>query len=180
MKLTAEVEIDWIGEDGDIDEEINHRLINVLADSILEKFSGESAKHIAQRAQKLVEAKTEMVINSLLEKPITISQGWNSHTDYDSIMDMVEQEMTALYEGKLNSKGKCKEDPLLSNIKNYVKSETESMLNEIEKKVKTNAHLEAQSAINNNELIKAIGYAVHDIRTRRGAQTVVDKVGASE
>ncbi|PUB87030.1 MAG: hypothetical protein DBP02_01950 [gamma proteobacterium symbiont of Ctena orbiculata] len=176
MKLTAEVEIDWIDEDGDINEEVSRKLTQTLANSILEKFSDEQAMLIAQRAKKLIEAKTEMVINTLLEQPITITHGWNKKTEYDSIMDMVEQEMTALYQGKLNSNGQCKEDPLLANIKSYVKTETDSMLKVIDKKLKDHAHIEAKKAVNSNELIKAIGYAVTDIKTRRGTETVAEKV----
>ena len=65
--------------------------------------------------------------------------------------------MTALYDEKMNSKGKCKEDPLLANIKNFVEQSVTTQIASIKKLIETKSKEIATESINNNELLKAIG-----------------------
>lgn len=162
MKFNVEVEIDWLGEDDTLDEKFERRVLESLTKLILEKFSADVSKQIANNAASLVKAKTEMLINAALETPVVISDGYRK-VEYESILDMVEKKMTALYAGKLDVSGQCKKDPLLANIEAYVKSETEKNLMLIDKKVKTIAEVEAKKAVNESELIKAIGIAIKKV-----------------
>lgn len=159
MKFNVEIDIDWLEED-DLDEIFKQKLLNKLSEQILKEFNEETGKLIAYNASALIRAKTELLINSVLEKPVVISDAWNSKEKYASIFDMVEQKMTALYEGKLNISGQCKKDPLLQNIENYIKQETERLLKIVETKIKKDAAIAAKQAVNESELIKAIGLAI--------------------
>ena len=115
------------------------------------------------------------MINSVLEKPITINNGWKDTREYESIFEMVEEIMTDLYTGKIKSHGECKEDPLLSNIKNYVTKQTETMLTKVQKTVESKAKEESLKAVNNNELVKALGLVVEKNQSRRGGEFQVSE-----
>jgi len=157
MKFSIEVDIDWISDEEGLDEAINNRLINNLATKIEKEFANQSGKDMAKHAENLVKAKTELIIQSVLEKPVVISNGWQSNTTYDSIYDMVEKRMTSLYEGKiLAGKNACEKDPLLGRIENFVNSSVKQLLSDIEKRAKYYAEEEAKKAVLENAFVKKI------------------------
>ena len=166
MKMNVEIELGWI--DGNPDEEIKELLEKALVEKVTESLSEDITKKISERADRLVTAKVEMLINSILEKPITITRGWNDKTEYDSTFDMVETRMSQLYGERMDvSNAKCSKDPYLSKIEAYVKNRSEELLSAIEKKIKEHGDKIAKEAVNNHELIKAIGATVKT-ETNRG------------
>ena len=175
MKFKIEIDLDWIDEDIGIDDQIRNEIVDKLVGSIEEKFSSEISNKLAKKAETIVNAKTEFLINSVLEKPITINNGWKDTREYESIFEMVEEIMTDLYTGKIKSHGECKEDPLLSNIKNYVTKQTKKMLTKVQKTVESKAKEESLKAVNNNELVKALGLVVEKNQSRRGGEFQVSE-----
>ncbi len=160
MKFHVEVDLDWLDEDLRLDESVEKKLLSLLVEKIEIGFLSEAGKRVADRAEALLKAKTEMLINSVLEKPVVVSNGWANTTKYPSIFDMVETQMTDLYRGKLNNSGKCKEDPLLKTIRGYVDSEVDSMLKTVERKARAIAAEESRQAVNDSELSKALGIVI--------------------
>lgn len=156
MKFNVEIDIDWIDEDNGLDDEIKDQLVSGLARKIENQFTDDIARTISSTAHNFVKAKTEMIINSVLEKPIIITEGWNNKTEYNSIYDMIEQKMTGLYEGKINSKGTCKEDPLLSNLKSHIESSVSKLLGDVQRIIEKKSNEVARDAVKNHDLIKAL------------------------
>lgn len=152
MKFNVEVDIDWIDDEEDLDQAIQNRIINNVAKSIEEKFLDSSKSNIAKAADKLITAKTEQLIYSVLEKPVTISNGWNSSEEYDSIYDMVEKRLTKLYEGKLNSNGKCDKDPLLQKIESYTERFVDNKVSNIEALINRHAKEIASKTLKESSL----------------------------
>lgn len=156
MKIQAEIEIDWLNEGEGLDEAVEDRLYKHLVLEIEKKFADKVGERIAAAADRLITAKTEMIINTVLEQPIIITRGWNGKVEYDSILDMVEKRMTALYEGKLDTRGKCEKDPLLANIEKHVKSSTDKLLKDVIKTIESKAKSVAAEEIKSHELFSAI------------------------
>ena len=169
MKINVEIEIDWIGEGHQLDEQVETRLINSLADKIEKDFLEDAGEKIAQAANKLITAKTELLINTVLEQPVKISDGWQHKAEYDSIYDMVESKMTALYQGKLDNSGKCTKDPLLANIEKYVESHINNKLNSVNRLIDTHAKTHAKTVLKESSLIKALQAIIPD------AEKAIDK-----
>ena len=156
MKFTAEVEIDWIDEDESIDSVMQQKILNNLTAQITSKFSEGVGNKIAESAERLVTAKTELIINTVLEQPITITKGWNDKTEYQSIYDMVEQRMSGLYEGRLGNGTKCEKDPLLGRIENYVDQKVTKLLKDVDNVLQKHADVAATKAVKENNLIKSL------------------------
>ena len=163
MKLNITIDIDWIDEEGNLDDEVKQRIINSLSQKIQSEFLMDSGKRIAESANKLITAKTELLINTVLEKPVTISDGWGrNNKEYDSIMDMVEQRMTTLYQGKINANGQCTKDPLLANIEKSVESQVKSMLASVSRQIERHSKESAINAVNESSLIKSIKQVINE------------------
>lgn len=159
MKFTVEIDIDWVDEESNLDEEVKRRLVDKVAKQVEEKFTDTVKSNIAKAADKLVTAKTEQLIYSILEKPVTVSNGWNSTIEYDSIYDMVEKRMTAMYDKKFADNGKCEKDPLLANIEKYVEQHVGSKLRGIETIINNHAKTHAANTLKQSNLaatLKAI------------------------
>lgn len=156
MKLNIEIDLDWIDEEGSIDEEIEHRLIKSLSDKLEHNFIKDASTKVALAADKLITAKTELLINTILEKPVKVSNGWNDNREYGSIYEMVESRMSAMYGEKLDNNGKCTKDPLLSQIESYVDGEITRHTEKMTDKARVIAEREAKKAIKENKTVQAI------------------------
>lgn len=162
MKFNIEIDIDWIDDDENLDSEIQKKIISGLVCKIEKEFSMETSKKIAQRAERLITAKTELLINTVLERSVVVSNGWNDTRTYDSIYDMIEIRMAGLYDGKLNNIGKCEKDPLLKNIEKYVDLHIGALLSEVDKKIRLYAETYAVNAVHDSELLKAFNLLIKD------------------
>ena len=160
MKFNVEIDIDWIDEENNLDDTIKDEIISKLTKSILVEFSKGVSEQVAVAAENLVKAKTEMIINTALEQPITVTKGWNDKKEYASVYDMVEQRMTKLYEGKLGGGTTCEKDPLLGNIQNYVDRHIQSLLSDVENKIKRYSADAANTAVKESALLDAISQVV--------------------
>jgi len=156
MKITSEVEIDWINEEGSVDEIVEGRIFKALITRIEGEVVKKIAEKVAASADKLITAKTEMLINTTLEQPCVISKGWNKKEEYESIYDMVEKKMSALYEGKLGASGECKKDPLLANIETTVKNQVSTLLKSVENIINKSATNAAKKEVREHELFKTL------------------------
>lgn len=163
MKFNVEVDIDWIDEEEGLDQVIKDHILNSLTKSIEDRFTENAGEMIAKNAERLIQAKTEMIINTTLEKPLTINEGWSRKEEYTSIHDMIEQKMIALYEGKLNLHGTCKKDPLLANLETHVGNEISKLLRAVENKIKINSKEIADKALQENALIGALEKVIGDV-----------------
>lgn len=169
MKLNVEVEMGWI--DGDADHAFQEQLERAVVEKVTEQLAVEVTKKVADRADKMVTAKTELLINTILEQPITVTKGWQDTTEYDSTFDMVEIRMSQLYGERMDvSSGKCSKDPYLQKVEQYVDSHIKEMLTKVENKLKEHSKKAAQEAINNHELMKAIGATVKTVNTGRRSE----------
>ena len=161
MKINAEIEISWIDDNGDIDEIMNQKILDSVSEQILKKTKNLISDQVANAAKKVVTAKTEMMINSALENPITITKGWNNTISYNSVYDYIETEMESILKGKFKkADGQCDIDPFLSKLNSYIKSETDRLLKDTESIVKKRAAKAAQEEFANSELIKAINISL--------------------
>ena len=156
MRFNVEIDIDWIDEESNINEEISNGIISTLTNKIHAEFLKGAGQKLADKAELIVAAKTSEIINTVLEQSITITNGWNNKKEYSSIHEMIEEQMSQLYTGKINSVGTCKEDPLLANLKKYIDCATTELLSKVDKKVKGYASDAASKAVEENKLIKAL------------------------
>ena len=68
MKFNVEVDIDYL-EDNELDEVFQKRLLNAIAAKIEKDFSAGIGETMARSAERLVSAKVELIINSVLKSP---------------------------------------------------------------------------------------------------------------
>ena len=156
MKLTAEIEFSNINDDYHMDEFLESKIIEAVASKVAKNLEEKQSVAMAMTAEKVIRAKIEYFIDNFLEQPITINEGWNETVEYESLYDMVEQQISALYTGKINSKETCKEDPFLRKLKDHIEHQVNALLTNINNAVKRHGEKMAKEAVEANTFIKAI------------------------
>ncbi|CAB1223579.1 hypothetical protein SFB10_3595 [Serratia liquefaciens] len=121
MKINITVDLEWLGEDGDMDAEIKHEIINGVKSAIsrdcLAKVEKEASTQINQAisesilsAKKAIEQKAINFADEWLEKEVTVTDKWGDVQDCLTITDIIKRSFDKVMEKKVNSSGEFTND----------------------------------------------------------------------
>lgn len=116
MKLNISVELEWLGEDGDLDAEVKQEIIsgvkNAISRDCLAKVEKEASAQINQAinesisvAKKAIEQKAIKFADDWLEKEVTVTDKWGDVQDCLTITDLIKHTFDGLMEKKVNNEG---------------------------------------------------------------------------
>ncbi|CNJ17888.1 Uncharacterised protein [Yersinia aldovae] len=116
MKLNISVELEWLGEDGDLDAEVKQEIIsgvkNAISRDCLAKVEKEASAQINQAinesisvAKKAIEQKAIKFADDWLEKEVTVTDKWGDVQDCLTITDLIKRTFDGLMEKKVNNEG---------------------------------------------------------------------------
>ncbi|HEN3579102.1 TPA: hypothetical protein U5D98_002331 [Yersinia enterocolitica] len=116
MKLNISVELEWLGEDGDLDAEVKQEIISGVKSAIsrdcLAKVEKEASAQINQAinesisvAKKAIEQKAIKFADDWLEKEVTVTDKWGDVQDCLTITDLIKRTFDGLMEKKVNNEG---------------------------------------------------------------------------
>lgn len=116
MKLNISVELEWLGEDGDLDAEVKQEIIsgvkNAISRDCLAKVEKEASAQINQEinesisvAKKAIEQKAIKFADEWLEKEVTVTDKWGDVQDCLTITDLIKHTFDGLMEKKVNNEG---------------------------------------------------------------------------
>lgn len=117
MKLNITVDIDWIEEDGSIDEEVKHQIISGVKNSIskqcLAKVEKEASKEIDKaiqssiaKVQSSIESKAIEFADDWLENEVTVTNKWGEPKESLTITDLIKKTFDGLLEKQVDDSGK--------------------------------------------------------------------------
>lgn len=117
MKINIAVEVDWLGEDGNIDEEMQKSIINGVKNSIgrqcLDRVEKKASEAIDKAIKDAVAAATESVGNKVSEfvenwmkTEVVLTDKYGDVTEKGSIRDLVKKQFDGLMNDFVNSEGK--------------------------------------------------------------------------
>lgn len=167
MIFNVTVDLTRIHDGEKLDTILEEKIVEEVADKVAKELKEKQGEILGKAAEKLIRAKTEYFIDNFLEQPITINEGWNKRTKYGSLYDMVEQQISSLYTGKVNSKGTCEEDPFLGRLKEHIKFEVNNLLTALNKRIELNAKTAAAAELAENKMIAALDAALPKLPARR-------------
>ena len=116
MKINITVDVDWIEDDGSIDEEIQHQIITGVKDSISKQCLAKVQKEASTRIDKAIEESITSVQKSIeekaiafaddwLENEVTVTDKWGDTQDSLTIKDLIKKTFDRLMERKVDSHG---------------------------------------------------------------------------
>ncbi|EKN6369534.1 hypothetical protein DVP68_23875 [Yersinia enterocolitica] len=114
--MNISVELEWLGEDGDLDAEVKQEIIsgvkNAISRDCLAKVEKEASAQINQAinesisvAKKAIEQKAINFADEWLEKEVTVTDKWGDVQDCLTITDLIKRTFDGLMEKKVNNEG---------------------------------------------------------------------------
>ncbi|TCW00430.1 hypothetical protein EDC52_101780 [Biostraticola tofi] len=121
MKLNITVDLEWLGEDGDMDAEVKNEIIsgvkNAISRDCLAKVEKEASKQINEAitasiasAKKTIEQKAIQFADDWLEKEVTVTDKWGDVQDCLTITDLIKSSFDKTLEKKVDSSGNFSND----------------------------------------------------------------------
>ncbi|HFK9635477.1 TPA: hypothetical protein ACG0X0_000725 [Yersinia enterocolitica] len=121
MKLNISVELEWLGEDGNLDAEVKQEIIsgvkNAISRDCLAKVEKEASEQINQAinesisvAKKAIEQKAIKFADDWLEKEVTVTDKWGDVQDCLTITDLIKRSFDKTLEKKVDSSGNFSND----------------------------------------------------------------------
>lgn len=152
MKLHITVDLDWLGEDGDIDADVKSEIISGVKKSIsrdcLAKVENEASKQIDEAiaesigiARLAINEKAIQFANDWLKKEAVVTDKWGDVKETMSITDMVKRGFDMTLEKKVNSKGQFTTDsydgiPLIKYLTgNYIQEIVQEKIKPLQKEI---------------------------------------------
>lgn len=152
MKLNITVDLEWLGEDGDMDAEVKHEIIsgvkNAISRDCLAKVEKEASKQIGAAieesigaARQAIQDKAIQFANDWLTKEVTVTDKWGDVKEQISITDMVKRSFDQTLEKKVNSKGQFTTDsydgiPLVKYLTgNYIQEIVQEKIKPLQKEI---------------------------------------------
>ncbi len=121
MKLNITVDLEWLGEDGDMDAEVKNEIIsgvkNAISRDCLAKVEKEASKQINEAitasiasAKKTIEQKAIQFADDWLEKEVTVTDKWGDVQDCLTITDLIKRSFDKTLEKKVDGDGNFTND----------------------------------------------------------------------
>lgn len=159
MKINLEIELPYISEDGEIESDMQEQIVRGVTNKLYQSLDAKINPIIDKAAADLVKQKVEEILTNFMEKPVVVSSGYKTEK-YSSLLEMVEQKFTALYDVKFAQTGTCNgQDPILKKIDDRIKYEVNSLVTSINTKIEREAKKIAEQTVKESSMYQVLDKA---------------------
>lgn len=159
MKINLEIELPYISEDGELENDIQEQIVKGATNKMYKSLDEKIKPIIDKAAVDLVKEKVEDILTDFMEKPVVVSSGYKTEK-YSSLLEMVEQKFTALYDAKFAQAGTCNgQDPVLKKIEDRIKYEVNSLVTNINTKIEREAKKIAETTVKESSIYQLLDKA---------------------
>lgn len=103
MKFNITVELDYLNEDNNIDEEVKSDIVRQVTSRVIES-NKQLITEATAAVKEAVKDKTNHLVNNFLEKPLEITENF-SQKKYESVQKYIETQLSAMLNSKVDSYG---------------------------------------------------------------------------
>jgi len=178
MKLNIQVELEWLDDNGNIDEEVQHQIISGVKQAIskdclnlVEQKTQKSIDDGMTSAIKLMQDKVSEFFESWLNTEAVITDRYGDKVEEGSLKDIIKREFDNCMNEKVDSDGKRSsygakytrlEFVTGKKVKEVVNDYLSSYGKDIDKTIKTNIEQGIKSRVSDKFAEMVIGYAKQD------------------
>lgn len=112
MKLTLDLEIDWIDEDMSIDDAVKQEIINSITSRIQTKIEEKTLQKVEQSIDRVtserINAKVDEIFNDFINRPVSLSDNYGEVINqFDSMEDLIKFRFDKFLTQTVDEKGKA-------------------------------------------------------------------------
>ena len=112
MKLNIQIDLDWMDEDGNIDDEIKASIENGIIDRISSKCISQIEEKAQNQievsmssAQKIIENEATRFVSDWLDKEVSVTDKWGDIVETCSIEELIKKSFDDLLNKKVDNNG---------------------------------------------------------------------------
>lgn len=169
MKMTVEIELDWIGEDGTVDDVVKQEIAGHVAKKISDDSNDQLMCAAEQRVAERIDAFVNDILNRFMNHEIRITDNYgDTKARYDNVEELLKERFDTFLTETVDSrdgsvyrdrcgygKGTTRIDYLIDNrIKNQTDKFMKDVVDEVDKKIKEALSSEMKKKLSDNLLSK--------------------------
>ena len=179
MKLNIQVELEWLDEEGNLDDEVQHQIISGVKQaiskdclSLVEKKTQKSIDDGMESAINLMKDKVSEFFEDWLNNEAVITDKYGDKVEEGSLKDIIKREFSNCMNERVGSDGKAAssynskytrlEFVTGKKVKEIVDEYLSSYGKDIDKTIKENIEQGIKSRVSNKFAEMVIGYAKQD------------------
>jgi len=178
MKLNIQVELEWLDEEGNIDEEVQHQIISGVKQAIskdclnlVEKKTQKAIDDGMNSAIKIMQDKVSEFFDNWLKTEATITDKYGDKVEEGSLKDIIKRQFNNAMNEKVDQNGSPSsygsrytrlEFVTGKKVKEVVSDYLSSYGKDIDKTIKTNIEQGIKSRVSDKFAEMVIGYAKQD------------------
>lgn len=169
MKLKVEVDLEWIGEEGNIDEEVKSQIISGICSKINKVSQDEIVKKvndkIAKECDALINQRITEILNEFVSKEIKVTDQWGDVKQEIKIADLLKKRFDSFMTEKVDGEGKAStygtkyirmEWIIDKRVRDYCAVKTKEMVVDVENKIKEILSIDLELKVK-NKIIENLG-----------------------
>jgi len=169
MKFKIEVDLDWIGEEGNVNDEVKAQIISGICSKINKKSQEdiriEIEKQISENVDAVISGKINETVEEFLNKDIKILDNYGDLKDELKITELLKKRFDMFMIERVDDSGKPSsysskstraEWIIEKRVESYCKKRTEEMTVDVEEKIKQVFSTELEMSIK-NKIISNLG-----------------------
>ena len=156
MKVTLEIELPYLTEDGEIENDIQEQIIKGATNKLHNGLETAIKPLLDKATDEFIKQKVDDVLDGYLNKPVTVSNGYKKE-EYASVIDMVEAKFSALYDREFAKSGTCNgQDPILKKLDDHIKNKVDSLISKLNSTIEQQAKMLAEKAVKESSLYEVL------------------------
>lgn len=107
MKINVELDITWLDEDNDIDDQIKGQVIREVAKQVAENVNNESIKSMTKLAQESIDTNVSSLMEDFLSKPFQERDRWGDPVGKEiNIKELLKAKLDTMMTDNIDENGK--------------------------------------------------------------------------
>ena len=156
MKVTLEIDLPYLTEEGEIENDIQEQIIKGAIDKLHKGLEAAIKPMLDKATDDFIKQKVNDVLSGYLNKPVTVSNGYKKE-EYASVIDMVEAKFSSLYDQKFAQTGSCGgQDPILKKIDDSIKYKVDNLISTMNSTIERQAKTLAEKAVKESSLYEVL------------------------
>ena len=106
MKFTIEVDVDWLGEDGSLDAELQSKVVHQIEQRVSAAAMERLEQEASSRVGSIIDEAVNKLLASWLEKPVTITDRYGDVKEKGAITELIKKRFDAFWQEKVDQNGR--------------------------------------------------------------------------
>jgi hypothetical protein len=164
MKFMVEIEVDWLDEDGRVDDAIKEQVLAGIENRVSKKVLSELSNRVAERIDGITNDAVNALLEKWLDREITVTDQWGDLREKGKVSDIIKARFDDFWAQKVDNYGKTGYGASTPRYQWFLNSKVEEECQELSKRLAKDVDAHMRKTLNaelckkvSRKLVDAIG-----------------------